>query len=165
MRRPPCIALLLSSTLLLVACGGGSGNSTGSTPAGASTTGSNSAEAAWTNEVQRVMANFENHVSAQANEEINTSTSQYRLEPMYAAYSANLATFAGQIEATDAPAACVATRKELAALVHKVGDLNGVLAHQRDLSPEEFSALRAQQQYKLSRVGGRFTALVADLHC
>jgi hypothetical protein len=163
------LATALLFGVLLSACGGG-GSPSGSTGASTSASsggavGQSGPEAAWTKEVEGVMRSFEDNVSAQASEQINTSTSQYRLEPMYRAYAANLDKFAAAIEATDAPAACVATRKQLAELIHKVSDLNGVLSHQSKLSAEEFAALRGEQQYKLHRVGGEFTALSANLHC
>jgi hypothetical protein len=167
------IAVVIAAVLvalLLGACGGGGspsssagGVSTAPSSGGAQT--ASGPEAAWTKEVEGVMRSFEDNVSAQASEQINTSTSQYRLEPMYRAYAASLDKFATAIEATDAPAACVATRKQLAELIHKVSDLNGVLSHQSKLSAEEFAALRGEQQYKLHRVGGEFTALSANLHC
>jgi ABC-type glycerol-3-phosphate transport system substrate-binding protein len=162
------LAAALVAGVLVSACGGGSSSSSpgaSRAPSSGGAPGQSGPETAWTKEVEGVIRSFEDNVSAQASEQINTSTSQYRLEPMYRAYAANLDKFAAAIEATEAPAACVATRKQLAGLIHKVSDLNGVLSHQSKLSAEEFAALRGEQQYKLHRVGGEFTALSAHLHC
>ncbi|HTT93264.1 MAG TPA: hypothetical protein VMF55_01210 [Solirubrobacterales bacterium] len=164
------LPLLLGAALLLSACGGG--GSTGGPGPGDTATAANGGggarpagpEGVWAKEVEAVMRRFENS-SAHSVEAIHTSTSQFRLEPTYATYSDELAKLAERLEATVPPAGCEHLRDEMGELARKLSDVTGVLGDQRELSPEEFSALAYQQTYKFSRVGRRLTNLTIHPHC
>jgi hypothetical protein len=159
MRRAVLALLLL--TLVLAACGSGS-SSTGSSSASAS---ADPAEAAWAKEVEAVLTNFENKVSAQAVEAINTTSAQQLLEPLYATYGLHLARLAAELEATKAPPACVAVRKKIAADGRRVAQLNKELGEQEDLPQEKFSFLVEEQGAKIRKAGSAFTSLTAELAC
>ncbi|OJU85558.1 MAG: hypothetical protein BGO11_00180 [Solirubrobacterales bacterium 70-9] len=183
MRKFVPIAFLLASALLLSACGGGSSSSSsgsGTTSGATSSSGSSSAESGaageaagadlsgpgkvWAKEVEGVMRKFEN-ISAQSIASIHTSTSKYTLEPTFARYAEELDQLGEWLEATHAPAACKALRDKMGALARKVSNIEGVLGKQSKLTPEEFTALSAQQQYKFARVGRQLAELTLDPHC
>jgi hypothetical protein len=176
------IAFLLAVALLLSACGGGSSSSTANSTAasgGSTATGGEGGgggeggtaadsmsgpEQAWAKEVEGVMRKFENS-SAHSVEAIHTSTSQYTLEPTYAGYAVELDRLGKWLEATDPPASCKALRDKMGALSRKVSNIEAVLGKQSKLTPEEFSALSAQQQFKFARVGRQLTNLTINPHC
>jgi hypothetical protein len=176
MRRSVVALTFVLAALLLSACGGG-GSSTGGGSGGSSTSASGgdaragagggaakTPEQVWAKEVEGVMRQFEN-ASAHSVEAIHTSASQYLLEPTYAQYSDELAKLGKQLEATKPPAACVQVQDRMGVLSRKVSDLMGVLDHQSDLSPEEFTALSYQQTQKFARVGRQLTNLTIEPHC
>jgi hypothetical protein len=174
MRRSVVAVTFVLAALLLSACGGG-GSSTGAGSEGSSTSapgGDTQAgapapktpEQVWAKEVEGVMRQFEN-ASAHSVESIHTSASQYLLEPTYAQYSDELAKLGKQLEATKPPATCLQVQDRMGVLSRKVSDLMGVLAHQSDLSPEEFTALSYQQTQKFARVGRQLTDLTIEPHC
>jgi hypothetical protein len=173
LRKPAAVIVLILVALLVGACGGGgssssSGSAAGSTTPDSSSTfaggGAKSPEQVWAKEVEGVMRQFENS-SAQSVEAIHTSTSQFHLEPTYATYSDELARLGKQLEATNPPASCKQVHDEMGELAHKISGIMGVLGDQRELSPEEFSALAYQQGYKFSHVGRRLTNLTIHPHC
>jgi hypothetical protein len=160
-RSAPGAAALVLGALVLTACGGGSG-STGSSSGGSPAT---SAEAAWAKEVRAVMSYFENNVSAQVMPQIQDTYNQLLLEPLYRTYSGDLAKLARKLGATDAPPACVALRDQLTGDARRLAATTKALSDQRNLSEEEFGELLRKQGEKLSKYGGRLTALAAELHC
>jgi hypothetical protein len=153
-RKVALIPLILIA-LLVAGCGGGSG----------STESSSSAEAAWAKEVQAVLSHFENHVSSRFVESISTSSAQHLLEPLYRAYAIHLAKLTQELEATKAPAACVATRKKIAADARRVTELNQELGHQQHLGEDHFAILVEKQRSKLSRYGSELAELGANPTC
>jgi hypothetical protein len=161
------MAVLLGAALLLTACGSGSSTSS----AGSSTSGESTAaakpktpEQVWAREVEGVMRRFENS-SAKSVTLLHTNTSQYNLEPTYTTYSAELAQLGKELEATKPPANCEHLRERMGVLSRKVSGILGVLAHQPQLSPEEYSALVFQQRYKFARVGQKLTTITIEPHC
>lgn len=152
--RKFAVASLVLLTLVLAACGGGSSTTTGRSP-----------EVAWAKEVEAVMAEFENDVSARLMPEIDAADSQLLLEPLYRTYGLDLGTLAKKLEGTDAPAACVALRDALVGNARKLSAVTKSLGHAEDLEEEEFGELLRTRGKKLSRYGGKLTELAADLHC
>jgi hypothetical protein len=164
------LAGTLALVLLAVAvagCGGGSSSTRSSSTTAESTGGGSAspAEAAWAREVEAVMTEFENDVSAQVMPEIDAADSQLLLEPLYRTYGLDLGTLAKKLEGTDAPAACVALRDALVGNARKLSAVTESLGHAEDLEEEEFGELLRARGKKLSRHGGRLTELSADLHC
>ena len=152
----PLIALALG----LAACGGGgssssatSGGSTAATP-----------EATWGKEVEAVMRKFENR-AAPAIEQIHTSTSQARLEPIYRLYGAALAQLGKELEATKAPAECVALQKKMGEDAAALAQLHTKLGHESKVNAEEFSALVAVQESRIHRYGHDLTEITYRPHC
>jgi hypothetical protein len=155
-------ALLLPLILLvlgLTACGGGSSSS--GTAGGSE--GQN-AEAAWGKEVEAVMRTFENR-AAPIFEQIHTSTSQARLEPIYRAYGVALAKLGKDLEATKAPAECAALRERMGEDAAALAQLNTKLGHEGKVDPEEFSSLVAVQETRLHRYGRDLTRITYRPHC
>ena len=160
-RRALRVALvLLALALGLAACGGGGSSSSGTT---GGTEGSG-AEAAWGKEVEAVMRRFENR-AAQVIAQIHTSSSQARLEPMYRAYGAALANLGKQLEATKAPAECVALRKQMGEDAAALAQLNRKLGHESSVNAEEFAALAAVQETRTRRYGHDLTEITYRPHC
>ncbi|HEY2055778.1 MAG TPA: hypothetical protein VGH14_17745 [Solirubrobacterales bacterium] len=159
MRKALLFPLLLCA-LGLAACGGGSGSS-----ATTSGSGGTSPEAAWAKEVDKVMRDFENNVSAQAAEQIHTTSSQALVEPLYREYGAALTKLSGELEATAAPSACVALRKRMAADGRALGQLTTKLGHEAKVDQEEFSSLVVEQEARLHRYGSDLTEITAAPHC
>jgi hypothetical protein len=170
------IAVLPAAVLLLTACGsgssgtaGGSGTSGGAT-ASAEVGGTEAAgksktpEQVWAKEVEGVMRRFENS-SAKSVTMLHTNVSQYNLEPTYTSYSTELAQLGKELEATKPPPNCEHLREQMGVLSRKVSAILGVLAHQPQLSPEEYSALVFQQRYKFARVGQKLTTITIEPHC
>jgi hypothetical protein len=151
---------LLLLALGLAACGGGGSSSSGST-GGAE---GQSAEAAWGKEVEAVMRRFENQ-AAQVIAQIHTSTSQARLEPMYREYGAALVKLGKALEATKAPAECVALRKRMGEDAAALAQLNTKLGHESSVNAEEFAALAAVQESRLHRYGRDLTEITYRPHC
>jgi hypothetical protein len=145
----------------LAACGGGGSSSSGGTTA----SGPSGAEAKWGKEVEAVMRDFENHVSANATEQIHTTSSQHLVEPMYRAYGAALTALGQKLEATDAPSACMALRKQMADDAHALGQLTTKLGHEGNVDQEEFSALVFQQEARMRRYGPDLTEITYHPHC
>lgn len=157
--------LLLPLILLalgLAACGGGSGSSASPTTSAAAVP---SAETAWGKEVEAVMRRFENQVSANATEQIHTTSSQPLLEPLYRSYGAALTKLGEELEATHAPQACVALRKQMAADAHALGQLTTKLGHEGQVDQDEFSSLVIVQQSRLHRYGRDLTEITYEPHC
>jgi hypothetical protein len=169
--RKSAVLLLLLAALLLSACGGGSSSSSGSSTTAADT-GAAAGESAkattpeevWAKEVEGVMRRFENS-SADSVALMHTNVSQLNLEPTYTTYSAELAKLGKDLEATKPPAECEHLVQRMGALSRKVSDILGVLAHQPQLSPEEYSALVFQQRYKFAHVGQKLTTITIEPHC
>lgn len=151
---------LLAVALGLAACGGGGSSSSGTTGG----SGGTSAEAAWGKEVEGVMRQFENQ-QAQEIEQLHTSTSQPRLEPLYRAYGAALAKLGKDLEATKAPAECVALRKRMGEDAAALAQLHTKLGHEGNVDPEEFSALVAVQESRIHRYGHDLTEITYRPHC
>jgi hypothetical protein len=142
----------------LTAWDGGGSSSSGTTSASPSIP-----ESAWGKEVEGVMRRFKNQ-AAPAIEQIHTSTSQPRLEPLYRDYGVALTNLARVLEATKAPAECAAVRKRMgedAAL----GQLTTKLGHEGNVDPEEFSALVAVQETRLHRYGHELAEISYRPHC
>lgn len=169
MRRLPSIGLLAALVALLVAgCGGGSGSSSGGGTAAGTTAGEGaapSASAAWEKELTDVMTDFENEVSAHAVEEINTTTAQQLLEPLYRNYAADLEELSDHLEATQPPPACSAVQKKIVEDGRADAQLTKQLSHRREMSEEEYAGFAAVQREKIKRYGGELTELSADPGC
>ncbi|HEY0279195.1 MAG TPA: hypothetical protein VGC32_13090 [Solirubrobacterales bacterium] len=174
MRKATLISLLLVAVLALAACGGGGSSSSGGSSSGGSTAegtapeeGATAAspEEAWANEVTEVMTEFENKVTPTVIEPIHTSTSQAHLEPLYAVYSADLSVLAKKLEATKAPAKCVATRKQMAAITNQVAALTKSLTGQTKLNYEGYAAKGYSQGLKIDKLGHKLGALTAEPSC
>jgi hypothetical protein len=161
MARSAVVVTLVLGALLLSACGGGGSSSTESTTTAAKP---KTPEQVWAKEVEGVMRKFENS-SADSVALIHTNTSQYNLEPTYTTYSAELAKLGKELEATKPPAKCEHLRERMGVLSRKVSGILGVLAHQPQLSPEEYSALVFQQRYKFAKVGQKLTTITIEPHC
>lgn len=162
MRKALLIPLLLLALALGLAACGGSSSSSGTTSASASSGGP---ETKWAKEVEGVMRQFENQVSANATEQIHTTSSQHLVEPMYRAYGAALTDLGDKLAATKAPAACVALRKQMAEDAQALGQLTTKLGHEGNVNQEEFSALVVQQDAKMHRYGGDLTEISYQPHC
>jgi hypothetical protein len=156
----PLPLLLLAVALGLAACGGGGSSSSGTTGG----TGAPSAEAKWGTEVEAVMRKFENQ-AAPLIEQLHTSTSQARLEPMYREYGAALDHLGDELEALDPPSECVAMSKRMGKDAHSLGQLNTKLGHETKVNNEEFSALAAVQLEKMHRYGSDLTEITYHPHC
>lgn len=158
MRRLAAGALaLVFVAFVLATCGGGS-SSTGSS------TGESSATA-WVKEVEAVLSEFENDVSAQVMPEIDAADSQLLLEPLYRTYAIDLGTLAKKLAGTEAPAACAAIRGRLAGDARKLAAVTKSMGHAGDLEEEEFGKLLRKQGEKLSRYGADLTMLAGKLDC
>jgi hypothetical protein len=167
MRRLAFIGLL-AAAVLAAGCGGGSGSSSGSATAAGTTAGEGaapSASAAWERELTGVMTDFENEVSAHAVEEINTTTAQQLLEPLYRNYAEDLETLSDHLEATKPPPACAAVQKKIVEDGRADAQLTKQLSHRREMSEEEFAGFAAVQREKIKRYGGELTELTADPGC
>ena len=168
MRKAALISLLLAAVLALAACGGGSSSSGGSS-SGASTseesTAAASPEEAWANEVTEVMTEFENKVTPTVIEPIHTSTSQQHLEPLYSVYSVDLSVLAKKLEATKAPAACVAVRKKMADYTSQVAALTKTLGSNPKLNPEQYSLKAYQKGLKIDKLGHALGTMTAEPSC
>jgi hypothetical protein len=151
---------LLLLALGLAACGGGGSSSSGTTGGG----DGSGAEAAWGKEVEAAMRRFENQ-AAQVIAQIHTSTSQARLEPMYRDYGVALVKLGRALEATKAPAECVALRKQMGEDAAALAQLNTKLGHEGSVNAEEFSALAAVQETKMHRYGHDLTEITYRPHC
>jgi hypothetical protein len=154
--------ILLALVIGLAACGGGGSSGSGTTTAA---DGGRTPETAWAKEVERVMRRFENQVSARATEQIHTTSSQQLVEPMYRSYGAALTKLGDELEATDAPAACVALRKQMGDDAHALGRLTTKLGHEGQVDQEEFSALVVVQESRLHRYGRDLTEITYRPHC
>jgi hypothetical protein len=150
---------LILLALGLAACGGGGSSSSGTTSASASTP-----ESTWAKEVEAVMRRFENQ-AAPTIEQIHTSTSQQRLEPIYRGYGAMLAKLGKNLEATKAPAECEALRKKMGEDAAALAQLHTKLGHEGGVNPEEFSALVAVQETRIHRYGHDLTEITYRPHC
>ncbi len=155
-------ALLIPLILLalgLAACGGGGSSSSGTTSPSASTP-----ESTWGKEVEKVIRTFENQ-AARTIEQIHTSTSQPRLEPLYREHGAALTRLGEELEATKAPPECAALRKRMGEDAAALGQLTTKLGHEGNVDPEEFSALVAVQETRLHRYGHDMTEITYRPHC
>jgi hypothetical protein len=164
-RRLALIASLVAVAALLAACGGGSSSSSGSsstTPAEASPHGPG---AAWTKEVEGVMDAFENHVSAQATETINTTYRQPLLEPLYRAYAIQLSKLADELEATKAPPSCAAVQKKIVDDGRAISQLTNQLGHRSEMNEAEYAPFAQVQRTKITRYGQDLTKLAFDPGC
>jgi hypothetical protein len=169
MRRFAFLApIVVVAALLVAGCGGGSGSSSGGGGAAGTTAGEGTgagASAAWEKEVTDVMSDFENEVSARAVEEINTTTAQRLLEPLYRNYAADLEKLSDHLEATKAPAACAAVQKKIVEDGRADAQLTRQLSHRREMDEEEYVSFAALQREKISKYGGELTELTADPGC
>jgi hypothetical protein len=154
----PLITVLFA--FALAACGGGGSSSSGTTGASEGS----SPEAAWGKEVAVVMRKFENQ-AAQEIEQIHTSTSQARLEPLYRQYGGELAALGKDLEATKAPPECVALRKKMGEDAAALAQLHTKLSHESAVNAEEFSALVAVQESRIHRYGHDLTEITYRPHC
>jgi hypothetical protein len=159
-RKALALLIVALVALGLAACGGGGSSSSGTTVGSAS----GSPEATWGKEVEAVMRRFEN-AQAQEIEQIHTSTSQARLEPLYRAYGAALAKLGKDLEATKAPPECVALRTKMGEDAAALAQLHTKLGHEGKFDSEEFSALVAVQESRIHRYGHDLTEITYRPHC
>jgi hypothetical protein len=158
--RKALVFPLILLALGLAACGGGGSSSSGTTGGAAAA----SPEAAWAKEVEAVMRKFEN-AQAQEIEQIHTSTSQARLEPLYRTYGAALAKLGKELEATKAPSQCTALQKKMGEDAAALAQLHTKLGHEGHFNAEEFSALVAVQESRIHRYGRDLTEISYRPHC
>jgi hypothetical protein len=158
--RKALLLLLILFALGLAACGGGGSSSSGTSSA----SGGGGPEAAWGKEVEKVMRTFENQ-AAQEIEQIHTSTSKPRLEPLYREYGAMLAKLGKTLGATKAPTECAALRKQMGEDAAALAQLTKKLGHEGQVNAEEFSALVAVQETRLHRYGHDLTEITYRPHC
>jgi hypothetical protein len=111
------------------------------------------------------MRGFENHISARAVEAIHTTGAQRLLEPLYRDYGAALTKLGDQLEATDAPGACIAMRKRMAVDGHALGQLTSQLGHEGQANEDEFASLVRVQESRTSRYGHDLTEITFEPHC
>jgi hypothetical protein len=163
-RKATFISLLLVAVLSLAACGGGGSSSSGSSTSEESTAAA-SPQKAWASEITAVMSEFENKVTPTVVEPIHTSTSQQHLEPLYATYSIDLSVLAKKLEATKAPAACVAVRKKMAADVRQVAVLTKALGSNPKLNPEQYAQKAYEKGLKIDKLGHALGTLTAEPSC
>jgi hypothetical protein len=167
-RKVTLISLLLVAVMALAACGGGGSSSPGGSTSGGTSEESTSAaspEGAWAEEVTAVMTEFENKVTPTVIEPIHTSTSQQHLEPLYSVYSVDLSVLAKKLEATKAPAACVAVRKKMAAITSQVAALTKTLASNPKLNAEQYSLKAYKMGLKIDKLGHALGTLTAEPSC
>jgi ABC-type glycerol-3-phosphate transport system substrate-binding protein len=168
-RKAALISLLLVAVLALAACGGGGSSSSGGSTSGGSTseesTAAASPEEAWAEEVTEVMTEFENKVTPTVIEPIHTSTAQVHLEPLYSVYSVDLSVLTKKLEATKAPAACVAVRKKMAGYTSQVAALTKTLASNPKLNAEQFSQKAYEKGLKIDKLGHALGTLTAEPSC
>jgi hypothetical protein len=168
-RKATLISLLLVAVLALAACGGGGSSSSGGSTSGGSgaeeSKAAASPEEAWAEEVTAVMTEFENKVTPTVIEPIHTSTSQQHLEPLYSVYSVDLSVLAKKLEATKAPAACVAVRKKMADVTSQVAALTKTLGHNPKLNAEQFSQKAYEKGLKIDKLGHALGTLTAKPSC
>jgi ABC-type glycerol-3-phosphate transport system substrate-binding protein len=173
-RKATLISLLLVAVLALAACGGGGSSSSGGSTSGGSGAeetapeeGATAAspEEAWAEEVTAVMTEFENKVTPTVIEPIHTSTAQIHLEPLYSVYSVDLSVLAKKLEATKAPAACVANRKKMASITSQVAALTKTLASNPKLNAEQYSAKAYEKGLKIDKLGHALGTLTAEPSC
>jgi hypothetical protein len=162
--RKVLVFSLLALALGLAACGGGGSSSSGTTAASSGGSGAGGAEAAWGKEVEAVMRKFENQ-AAPIIEQIHTSTSQVRLEPIYRGYGAMLAKLGKELEATKPPAECEALRAKMGEDAAALAQLHTKLGHESGVNNEEFSALVAVQESRIHRYGHDLTEITYRPHC
>lgn len=160
MRKALVVAPIVLA-LGLAACGGGGSSSSGT----GRDAGGPTPEAKWAKEVERVMRRFENQVSANATEQIHTTSSQYLVEPLYRSYGAALTKLGDELGATKAPPACAALRKRMVDDGYALGQLTTKLGHESKVNQEEFSSLVVQQESKLHRYGHDLTEITYQPHC
>jgi hypothetical protein len=166
MRRLASIGLLVAAVALLVAgCGGGSSSSSGSSTSAAGEGAAASPSAAWEKELTGVMTDFENEVSAQAVEEINTTTAQRLLEGLYRNYAVDLERLSDDLEATKAPAACATVQKKIVEDGRADAQLTKQLSHRSEMEEEEYAAFATVQREKIKRFGSELTELTFDPGC
>jgi hypothetical protein len=166
MRRLAFIALV-ALALLVAGCGGSGSSSSGGTAAGTTAGESPAASpsAAWEKELTGVMTDFENEVSAHAVEEINTTTAQSLLEPLYRNYALDLEKLSDSLAATKPPAACAAVQKKIVEDGRADAQLTKQMSHRREMTEEEYAGFAAVQREKIKRYGGELTELTADPGC
>jgi ABC-type glycerol-3-phosphate transport system substrate-binding protein len=168
-RKATLISLLFVAVLALAACGGGGSSSSGGSTSGGSgaeeSTAAASPEEAWAEEVTAVMTEFENKVTPTVIEPIHTSTAQIHLEPLYSVYSVDLSVLAKKLEATKAPAACVAVRKKMAGITSQVAALTKTLASNPKLNAEQYSAKAYEKGLKIDKLGHALGTLTAEPSC
>jgi hypothetical protein len=168
-RKATLISLLLVAVLALAACGGGgSSSSGGSTSGGSGAEESKTAaspEEAWAEEVTAVMTEFENKVTPTVIEPIHTSTAQFHLEPLYGTYSIDLSVLTKKLEATKAPAACIAVRKKMASITSQVAALTKTLASNPKLNAEQYSQKAYEKGLKIDKLGHALGTLTAEPSC
>jgi ABC-type glycerol-3-phosphate transport system substrate-binding protein len=168
-RKATLISLLLVAVLALAACGGGGSSSSGESTSGGSgaeeSTAAATPEEAWAEEVTAVMTEFENKVTPTVIEPIHTSTAQIHLEPLYSVYSVDLSVLAKKLEATKAPAACVANRKKMASITSQVAALTKTLANNPKLNAEQYSAKAYEKGLKIDKLGHALGTLTAEPSC
>jgi hypothetical protein len=167
-RLAAAIALLAVVALLVAGCGGGSGSSSGGGSASGTSAGEGAVanpSAAWEKELTKVMTDFENEVSAQAVEEINTTTAQHLLEPLYRNYAIDLEKLSDDLEATKPPAACAAVHRKIVEDGRADAQLTKQMSHRPELNEEEYAGFSAVQREKIKRYGGELTELTFDPGC
>jgi hypothetical protein len=163
-RKTHLLSLILLALGLAACGGGGSSSSSGDFGTTVSAPQASGAPAAWAKEVEEVMRDFENE-AAQLIQQIHTSTSQPRLEPLYREYGSALAKLGTVLEGTKAPAECVALRRKMGEDAAALAQLTKKLGHENQVNSEEFSALAAVQESKMHRYGSDLTKITYRPHC
>jgi hypothetical protein len=155
MRRLIFVPLALLA-LFLVACGGGSGG--GSTVEEA-------AEIAWGKKADALIAGFRKTGAASVTKEAEAAGSPQEAEELlYRGLGKKFAQLATEIEATDAPDACVDDRQTTAETAQKLGEDFAEMGEQGDLTDAEYRALKVSNGKRMAPMLAHFEELELD-HC
>lgn len=152
MRRLILIPFLLLA-LFLAACGGGGSSS------------EEAAETAWGKEATALIAHFRSTGAPGVNEAAEAApTHQQGEEIFYRGLGKKFDQLGTELEATDAPDACVDSRQSAAQMAHKIGAYFAELAEPGDQTTAEYRALKATIGKRMAGTLAKFEKLELD-HC
>lgn len=152
MRRLAFVPVLLLA-LLLAACGGGGSSS------------EEEAEVAWGKEAGALIANFRKTGAPGVNEAAEAAATHKQGEEIfYRGLGRKFDQLGTEIEATEAPDACVDSRQSAARMAHKIAGYFAEMADQGDLTAAEYRALKAKTGERMAGTLAEFEKLELD-HC
>ena len=152
MRRLVFIPVLLLA-LFLAACGGGGSSS------------EEAAEIAWGKEADALITHFRTTGAPGVNEAAEAApTHQQGEEIFYRGLGKKFDQLGTELEATDAPDACVDSRQSAAQMAQKIGAYFAEMAEQGDLTAAEYRALKVTTGKRMAGTLAQFEKLELD-HC